>query len=448
MKRSSPLLAVSVMVATVAMSWLPRPAQACIPLPNASGLTDMESRRAVIWIHPQTFDIMFQNRYTGNAQDFAWVIPLPGVPTAVGQPSDNFFEDLDRFTSPMFEDRSCTIPCPSYNADGGISGEVNIVPPEVTIWGSGKLGDLEYVVISSTTSADLVAWLKAHNYSLPVELEPLVDDYLSKGYTFFAAKIAAGAAQPAAVPVVKFTFDRSKTPISYPMRISAYNRQTPLPTLLWVIAEDGTYLPSNYPHEAMTGQESTKKDYLTALDGVFAKNSGITFAVEFASNLSNSSSDSPDWKREMLYYGYGSSAATEMNEIINAVTCPYVVRLYANLNPMGTNADLILIKSSTPVQVDGWYLSPCPGGLTKAQCDGGPQGNKSDGPVAHVDGGPQGNKSDGPVAHVDGGANPPAALNKDSDSGCQLAPQEALSSGSLLFAMALVALLLRSRRQR
>ena len=67
----------------------------------------------------------------------------------------------------------------------------------------------------------------------------------------YRAEQAIAALKKMAVPVVKVTFDRKTTPVTYPLRISAFDRQQPLPTLLWIIAQDGTYLPKNYPTKTM-----------------------------------------------------------------------------------------------------------------------------------------------------------------------------------------------------
>lgn len=406
----------------------PRPAEACIPIPDASGLTDMNARRAVIWIDSSSFDIIFQNQYSGSGKSFAWVIPLPGVPTQVDQPTDGFLRDLDRFTAPMFEKRSCYVPCPSGPPDAGVSQGPKVPPPEVTVWQSGSLGNLDYVVLSSKSSADLVTWLKGRGFKLPASLTPLVDDYLSKGFTFFAAKLASGAGAQAAVPAVTFSFDRAKTPLVYPLRISAHDRTSAMPTLLWVISSEGTFAPRSYPHVAMSGSEHTKTSYSKQLEQVMGQQGGTTFAVEYASVPGVSGST--DYKRIQLSYTYGSSAGTEMKQITSGSSNLHVVRLRARLNPKGTLSDLELARTAKPLDVPGWYLSPCPGGVVHEQgCDAG---------VAQPDSG---------VGQADGGAGPSNAVQDQEAGGCSIgAGSGGTVTLALLIALGLVSLLSRRRR--
>lgn len=416
MTRKATSLFLSMMIVPLALCCLsPRQARACIPIPDASGLTDMQSRRAVIWIKSQSFEMMFQNLYSGSSKNFAWVIPLPGAPTKVAQPSKGFVEQLDAYTSPMFEKQQCFVPCPkNWGRDASVASmpDAGVNPPQVTVWGTGQLGDLDYVLISSSKSADLIAWLKARSFNLPTTLTPLVDDYLKKGFVFFAAKVSTGAGI-SGVPIVKFTFDRAKTPITYPLRISAHGRKTHLKTLLWIISEDGTYLPKNYTSEAMTGGEHSEGSYLSALDKVMLKDAGRTFAIEYAGGAS-------EWKRNQMLNLYGSSSVTEMMDLRNGTH--YIVRLKAALHPLGTTHDLQPQKTASIKNVSGWYNIPCPGGVKHEQCDGG-------------------------VPGTDSSTLPNKGGGDGSDGGCQIGQSSNAGPGSVVLTLTLLGLLgLRRRR--
>lgn len=419
--------------AAIGLALLPtRPARACIPIPDASGVTNMEARRAVIWLRQSTFEMIFQNQYSGSAQDFAWVIPLPGVPTDVGQPTDSFLEELDRYTAPMIENQSCTKPCPSWGPpDAGAVPGATVPPPSVTVWGHGSLGDLDYQVLSSTSSQALINWLNAGGFTLPAGIEPLVASYLADGFTFFAAKVASGAAssKTAAVPAVRFTFDRTSTAPVYPLRISAFGRSSLLDQIVWVIADDGTYLPDGYPAEQMSGTEHTETSYEAALDAVMAKDAGRTFAVELAAQGSS------DYRREMVYWQYGSSSTTEMQELVT-YNGPYIVRLRARLNPSGMTVDLKLKKTAQPLSVEGWYVTPCPGGITQEPCPD--QGVVTDDGGAHP-------TPDAGVPGADGASLP--AGPEDEAGGCQLAPSPLLLSSPLWLLLALIPLSRLARRR-
>jgi len=330
----------------------------------------MNGRRAVIWLRSaQTFEMIFQNRYSGDSKSFAWIIPLPGVPTKVDQPADSFLDELDRLTAPMIEDRSCTIPCNrGWGMDAGIA-----VPggtsqgPDVTIWGSGRLGDLEYVTISSSKSKDLMDWLTARGFNLDLSLQAIIDTYLMKGFVFFAAKIAAKVTSVDSVPVVRFSFDRTTTPVVYPVRISAFGRATPLSSVIWVIAADGTYLPANYPTAKVVGSEHTKTSYEAAERKLQAGAGGRTLVIQYAGQPTS------DYQREMVYNANGSSTpGDEMKDVLDYTKNLHVVRLAGNLEPSGMTADLELKLTAQPERVTGWFQTPCPGSLVQESCgDGG-----------------------------------------------------------------------------
>jgi hypothetical protein len=341
-----------------------RPARACIPIPDTSGVTDIDSRRAVIWIKLWTFELILQNRYTGTAKDFAWVVPLPGVPLEVDQPQEHFFEDLDVYTAPMIEQRACVTPCATKGGMDAFMLGPEVAPPKVTLWSSGTLGELEWQVLSAQDSQALTAWLVDQGFQLPTALRPLIDSYLADGFVFFAAKLASGVTQPAAVPPVRFSFNRSNTPLLYPIRISAFNRTKPLDTTLWVVAEEGTYLPTNYPVGRIVETEHTESSYAAALDKAMAQNSGTTFVVQYAERPHD------HWKRTALIQQYGSAQLHALTGMTSWTNPCHIVRLRARLDPNGMTKDLTLEKTAQPEREDGWYFTPCPGGVKTEPCPG------------------------------------------------------------------------------
>jgi hypothetical protein len=236
----------------------------------------------------------------------------------------------------------------------------------------------------------------------------MVGSYLKKGFTFFAAKIASQAAKKeATVPEVRFTFDRTKTEPIYPMRISAFNRFSPLDTTIWIIAEDGTYLPRNYPTAEVTGDVYSEESYRKALDKVMAQNAGRTFAIQYAGNDSVDDDNNTRWKRSSAYSQHNRLDSFKPSPLQGVIGYPsqHVVRLRARLNPNGMTEDLVLEKTASPRMVSGWYQTPCPGGVKQEKCPG------------------------------------------DADSGCQLGGAPGVSAAPALLVGMLLALGLRRRRR-
>jgi hypothetical protein len=116
-----------------------------------------------------------------------------------------------------------------------------------------------------------------------------------------------------------------------------------------------------------------------------------------------------------------------------------VVRLRARLNPNGMTEDLELKKTVQPLSVEGWYLTPCPGGITQEPCPD--QGVVTDDggvpPAPAVDAGVSG----------DDGAGLPAGPG-DEAGGCQLGPRPLLLPAPLWLLLGLVPLSRLVRRRR
>ncbi len=368
-------LSIFVMI-TLVPCMMPLKGHACVPVPDATGLTEMSGRRAVIWIKDDTFEMIFQNQYSGDAEQFAWIIPLPGVPTLVVQASDGFLDELDEYTKPILEEQRCYIPCPiDYEeVDAGLG--TPDVESTVTEWGSGSLGDLEYTVITSDSNDDLLAWLSARDFELDSALEPLIQSYIDNGAAFFAAKMVSTAAEVKVVPAVRFTFDLETTEVVYPLRISAFDRTEPLPTTIWVISKVNhyykendkgitvssieTYLPANYPMGTVEEIDYTEETLKEAQNEVMADNNGRTFLIQYAGKYGDS------WERDMLFEDSNYHSSTdEFTQISDREQDWHMVRLHAKLDKDGADEDLVLEEAQKPRDVDGWYQILCPGGVQR-----------------------------------------------------------------------------------
>ena len=175
---------------------------------------------------------------------------------------------------------------------------------------------------------------------------------------------------------------------------------------------------------------------------------GTTFAIQYAAQPSvhGYNWDDPGYKREQIYYTYGTSDQPELLEVFSNKL--RVVRLRASLNPMGTVADLELEQTPSPLDVSGWYLSPCPGGVVHEPC---PQPDPETPTEAGVprpapDAGVSG---DGPSATLDSGAsNNPRNPGTSDRGGCQIAPVASLPTLALLGLAACAILFGRRQRRR
>jgi hypothetical protein len=160
--------------------------------------------------------IIFQVDYEGDAEDFAWVIPVPGYPELFSVEDDIFYE-LHKLTQPL--------PPSSFGCGWGTG---YTVPGEedggVHIWEENQIGIYHTTTLSATDPNSLVGWLNDNGYAFPAEGQEILDYYVQKNWFFVAMKIQheetikisedyTGAIQPIGI---MFFSDK----MIYPLKIS------------------------------------------------------------------------------------------------------------------------------------------------------------------------------------------------------------------------------------
>jgi hypothetical protein len=161
--------------------------------------------------------IIFQIDYAGDAEDFAWVIPVPAYPKLFSVEDEIFYElyQLTKITPPS--NFGCGwgggIPVPGLE-DGGVH-----------IWEENQVGIYQTVTLSATDPNSLIGWLNDNGYAFPSNGQEILDYYVQKNWFFVAMKIQAkeivnnseyysGAIQP--IGIMFFSDE-----IVYPLKISS-----------------------------------------------------------------------------------------------------------------------------------------------------------------------------------------------------------------------------------
>jgi hypothetical protein len=180
--------------------------------------------------------------FEGDAEDFAWVIPVPNKPEIAVSDPELFWElsDFTRTEIPPGHGFGCF----GGAAPGGQDG-VDVIEEQV-------VGPYATAILSATNATALADWLNANGYIFPEDGEEIISEYIEKEWYFVATKINAveedtgyALAEGAIEPIVlSFASDE----IVYPMRItslSATNATSP-EVLLYVLA-DHIMVPEQYP---------------------------------------------------------------------------------------------------------------------------------------------------------------------------------------------------------
>lgn len=213
---------------------------------GASAGVQATAQRAVLWLRDGVWEVHIQPVFAREIGGAAWVVPFPVRP-GVYQSSADFFDQLEVLTGPVFL-QTCTDSC-GYGGDGGTGGgggEVRSAGASVVVWERGRVGDLDYVILSSRSGERLADWLSGNGYRVPEEAGPMFETFAMEGAYFFAARIASDADPAAPLAPVRFTLPGTTDP-AYPMRMTrlGVSDGAMLSLTLWVVSpENDRFAPS------------------------------------------------------------------------------------------------------------------------------------------------------------------------------------------------------------
>ena len=237
---AAPLIAVLFLLSTTAAPVL---ADGCF-FPDSVYRDLYESaQRAVILYGNSTEHLILSVSFEGDAEDFAWVIPVPDKPEiAISDPE--LFWELSDFTA-------TAIPSPGFGClffGGAAPGDqdgVDVIEEQV-------VGPYATAILSATNATALVDWLNANGYIFPGDGQEIISEYIEKEWYFVATKINAmdedtgyALAEGTIEPIVlSFASDE----IVYPLRITSLSATNAMPpeVLLYVFA-DHIMVPEQYP---------------------------------------------------------------------------------------------------------------------------------------------------------------------------------------------------------
>jgi len=202
------------------------------------------AQKAVILYGNGTEHLILSVSFEGDAENFAWVIPVPNKPEiAVTNPE--LFWELSGFTATK---------SPSWNwiTFWGCGGAAPSEEEEVDVIEEQVVGPYATAILSATNATALTDWLNANGYIFPEDGEEIISEYIEREWYFVASKINAveedtgyALAEGAIEPIVlSFASDE----IVYPLRItslSTMNATSP-EVLLYVLA-DHVMVPEQYP---------------------------------------------------------------------------------------------------------------------------------------------------------------------------------------------------------
>ncbi|NVB40565.1 DUF2330 domain-containing protein [Pseudenhygromyxa sp. WMMC2535] len=223
-------------------------------------------------------------QYTGEAERFAWLVPLQAIPEiSVG--SDLLFTNLSLASAASWTSArtyECPEDEPGWDSDDGGDFVVNLdVASEPEVVFEDVVGAFEVVVLQGGTAAEVIEFLDANDYAQDADAEPILQTYLDEGFLFAAVKLAAGAEVEEIHPLTfRFLGDEPCVPIRL-TRIAAEEdmgiRAYFLSTARWA--------PSNYEHVVLNPLRydwSTNSGYVELLSLAVDEAGGQAFVTDYA----------------------------------------------------------------------------------------------------------------------------------------------------------------------
>lgn len=321
-----------------------------------------QSAERIIFRQPdaETVESLIEIRYQGDPQQFAWIVPVPGIPSDLATVSATVFQHLDVATMPTFQlPPECQLAFatngPGAEGDGA-GGSRDVDPPGVDVLQHVIVGDYDLVTVKADDGRVLVEWLRTNGYRIVDEMAPFIDLYIGQGLNFVAAKLVPGAGADAIKPL-KMTYKSSQPMV--PLRLTSIAAQPEMGVKIFLLGE-GRYTSESVPElevpagqvvvDAFTQQSNWEAAVARTIDG--AQGEGLV--GDFAGPA--------EGVAETVRNGFVAPIGDEDVEVTRAETLAllagarYVTRLYGRFSPEEMGVDLTFVAAPELPDIDRNHL--------------------------------------------------------------------------------------------
>ncbi len=256
-----------------------------------------------------TVEVHVQIEYSGAAEDFAWIVPIPEIPTLFLSTSA-LFDRLAISTPPVFvttrvEENDCAENGGSggWSSGGsgaggaggaGGSGTWGWTPPDpVVVLAESTVGPYETVTLQAQDSGALLNWLQNHDYDLPQSLDPVLAPYVADASYFVALRLRNEDTSGILAPL---GMRYAGSVASIPIQLTSIAASPDMPLTVYVLG-DNRAVPDNYLHvqinEAAVNWDSGGGNYADVVSRAADEAGGHAFATDL--------SGSTDFMRGTIY---------------------------------------------------------------------------------------------------------------------------------------------------
>lgn len=287
-----PRAAVAAAVAVPAVLFAPRAAQACGGFFCSQQPIDQAGEQIVFAVDDGHVTATIQIAFQGEAEDFAWVIPVASKPEiTVG--SQALFTNLRNVTEPQwYLNWDYTNECGWWwgfaeDADGAPSAGGGEGGGGVQVVDTKEVGPYKTVTLASDDAQELVNWLNENDFDQPPESLPLIEHYLAQDMLFVALKLKQDAGVGDIQPV---TLDFQESQPCVPLILTRIAALPDMPVRLWILGEHRA-VPTNWFHVELNQKKidwlNYGSNYEELVTQAVNEAAGHGFVTEYAGTTEN-----------------------------------------------------------------------------------------------------------------------------------------------------------------
>ena len=308
---------------------------------------DQNSEDILFVTDGESIEVHVRIAYTGEAERFAWVVPIQAIPeVAVG--SDALFNAMGGATQPAwgrqteYECESDIPPPPDdeWESDGdpttggGTDTDDGGGGPSVVF--EETVGAFEVIVLQGGTAQEVVDFLNANDYQQDQDAVPIMQEYLDEDFLFAAVKLTAAADVDEIHPLA-FTFPGDEPCV--PLRLTRIAAQEDMQIRTYFLGDE-RWAPSNYAHVVLNplavnwGSGAYGNQVVSQLGQAIDDAGGQAFATEYSGTSSNVNTQSVyrmSW--DSLSFNNGPAAALQDLVDVGLINHPLIIPLLMQYIP-------------------------------------------------------------------------------------------------------------------
>ena len=241
---------------------------------------------------------VIQIQYQGEAEEFAWMLPVAGTPE-VAVSSNAAFTRLQQASNPSYL-LNTTVEGTCSGGGGRFAGgstsdsageagalDAGAAAPPVSVADSGQVGPYDYVTITIEPAIEdkygvAAEWLQGNGYDVPAMGSDVITPYLDSGMNLLAFRLTKGT-DAGAIRPVRLSFGPGLP--SIPLRPTALATQPDMGILVWVLGDERA-IPANYRHlelnEALINWLNPGANYTDVVTRAANEAGGQGFVTEHA----------------------------------------------------------------------------------------------------------------------------------------------------------------------